>query len=65
MLQGEESQCGLVVGFTHHTRLVKPGRFDLSMITGWQSTTIKRVVRSALAAEGCAVSEGLESAQWF
>ena len=32
--EGEESQCGLVVGFTHHPRLVKPGRFDPSMITG-------------------------------
>ena len=50
---------------TSRPKLVKPGRFDLSVITGWQSTTIKRVVRSALAAQGCAVSEGLESAQWF
>ena len=44
--EGQESKCGLVVGFTHHPRLVKPGRFNLSMITSWQSTTIKRVVRS-------------------
>ena len=40
-------------------------RFDLSAIISWQRSTIKRVVRSTLAAEGYAVSEGLESAQWF
>ena len=37
----------------------------MSATTSWQSTTIKRVVRSTLAAEGFAVSEGLESAQRF
>ena len=46
-------------------RLLKTGRFDLSTIISWQSSTIKRVARSTLAAEGYAVSEGLESAQWF
>ena len=44
---------------------VKTERFDLSTITSWQRTTIKRVVRSTLEAEGYAVSEGTESAQWF
>ena len=64
--EGEKSQCGLVVGLTHHPELlVKTGRFDLSTIISWQSSTIKRVVRSTLAAEGYAVSEGLEAAQWF
>ena len=62
--EGEKSQCGLVVGFTHHPELEKTGRFDLSMITSWQSPTIKRVVTSTLAAE-YAVSKRLESAQWF
>ena len=63
--EGEMSQRGLVVGLTHHPELVKSGRFDLSTITSWQSSTIKRVVRSTLAAEGYAVSEVLEPAQWF
>ena len=63
--EGEKSQCGLVCCLTYHPELVKTGRFDLSTITRWQSSTIKRVVRSTLAAEGYAVSEGLESAQWF
>ena len=62
--EGEQSQFDLVVGPTHHPELVKTGRFGLSTITSWQSTTVKRVVRSTLAAEGYAVSEGLESAQW-
>ena len=48
-----------------HPELVKSGRFDLSTITSWQRSTIKRVVRSTLAAEGYAVSEGHGSAQWF
>ena len=61
----EKSQCGLVCCLTHSPELLKTGRFDLSTIISWQSSTIKRVVRSTLAAEGYAVSEGLESAQWF
>ena len=32
---GETSQCGLVVGLTHHLELVKTGRFDLSTVTSW------------------------------
>ena len=40
------------------------GRFHLSTITSWQSTTIKRVVRSTITAERYAVSEVLEPAQW-
>ena len=58
-------QCGLVCCLTHSPELLKTGRFDLSTIISWQSSTIKRVVRSTLAAEGCAVSEGLEPVQWF
>ena len=61
----EKSQCGLVCCLTHSPELLKTERFDLSTIISWQSSTIKRVVRSTLAAEGYAVSEGLESAQWF
>ena len=61
----EKSQCGLVCCLRHSPELLKTGRFDLSTIISWQSSTIKRVVRSTLAAEGYAVSEGLESAQWF
>ena len=65
MLKVRNLKNGLVVGLTHHPELVKTGRFDLSMITSWWSSTIKSVVRSTLAAEGYVVSEGLESAQWF
>ena len=54
--EGEKSKCGSVVGFIHQPELVKMGRSDLSVIT---SCTVKRVVRSAWAAKGYAVSEGL------
>ena len=54
----EKSQCGLFCCLTHSPELLKTGRFDLSTIISWQSSTIKRVVRSTLAAEGYAVSEG-------
>ena len=40
---------------------MKTGRCDLSTITSWQSSTIKRVARSTLAAEEYAVSGRLES----
>ena len=50
---------------THSPELLKTGRFDMSTIISWQSSTIKGVVRSTLAPDGYAVSEGLESAQWF
>ena len=53
----------MVCCLTHSLEVLKTGRFDLSTIISWQSSTIKRVVRSTLAAEGHAVSEGLESAQ--
>ena len=56
----EKSQCGLVCCLTHTPELLKTERFDLSTIISWQSSTIKRVVRSTQAAEGYAVSEGLE-----
>ena len=55
--EGEKSQCGLVCCLTHYPELVKTGRSDLSTITSWQSSTIKRVVRSTLAADGYAVFE--------
>ena len=61
----EISQCGLAADLTHHPELLNIGRFDWRTITSWQSTTIKRVARSTLAAEGQAVSEALESAQRF
>ena len=61
----EKSQCGLVCCLTHSPELLKTERFDLCTIISWQSSTIKRVVRSTQAAEGYAVSEGLGSAQWF
>ena len=63
--EGEKSQCGLVVGLTRDPALVETGRLDLSTITSWQNTTIKRVVRSKLQAVRYGVSEGLHSAQRF
>ena len=56
-VEHETSQCGLVCCLTHSPELLKTGRFYLSTIISWQSSTIKRVVRST--------PEGLESAQWF
>ena len=56
----EKSQCGLVCCLTHSLEVLTTGRFDMNTIISWQSSTIKRVVRSTLAAEGHAVSEGLE-----
>ena len=48
----EVSHCGLVCCLTHSPELLKTGRLDLSTIISWQSSTMKRVVRSTLAAEG-------------
>ena len=45
-----ECMCGLVCCLTHSPELLKTERFDLSTIISWQSSTIKRVVRSTLAA---------------
>ena len=55
----EKSQCGLVVGLTRHPELVKTGRFDLSTITSWQSTTISSMFQASLdrSAHGSQLSD--------
>ena len=46
-----------------HAPLISKGRYDLCSVLSWRSATIKRVVRSTLAAEGYAISEAAEQAQ--
>ena len=41
------------------------GEFQLGHLVYWTSSTIKRVVRSTLAAEAYSVSEAVEEAQWL
>ena len=41
------------------------GEFQLVHLVYWTSSTIKRVVRSTLAAEAYSVSEAVEDAQWL
>ena len=54
-------QCGVIVFLTH-----EPRRFwQLGHLVYWTSSTIKRVVRSTLAAEAYLVSEAVEEAQWL
>ena len=61
-----KSQCGeiTVVCKPEHITQVCRGRYDLCVPVSWRSATIKRVVRSALAAEGYAVSEATEHTEW-
>ena len=59
-LPGEKSQIGVIAGFTHQVDKVAEGAYNLMHITGWQSGSAKRVVRSTLAAEAYASSEALE-----
>ena len=41
------------------------GNSKLGHLVYWTSSTIKRVVRSTLAAEAYSVSEAVEEAQWL
>ena len=61
----EKSQYGTVFSLSHHPDSVALGKFNHAMPIGWQSSTIKRVVRSTLGAEAYAVSEATESAIWI
>lgn len=61
---GDKSQWGGLIALTHNPNQVWKGRYDLAIPISWVSATIKRVVRSTLAAEGYATSEILEQAQW-
>ena len=63
--EGEKSQYGMITLLTHHPDLVIQGRFDLATLVSWHSGTVKRVVRSTLAAEGYASCESSESVLWL
>ena len=62
-----KSQCGdiTVLCKPEHVTQVCKGRYDLCVPVSWRSATIKRVVRSTLAAEGYAVSEATEQTEWL
>ena len=49
----------------HEPRRLWHGEFQLGHLVYWTSNTIKRVVRSTLAAEAYSVSEAVEEAQWL
>ena len=63
-VEGVRSQCGHITSLTRSPRLYSEGRFDTGCIILWQSSTVKRVVRSTLAAEAYGISEGIETVQW-
>ena len=50
---------------THEPRRFWHGEFQLGHLVYWRSSTIKRVVRSTLAAEAYSVSEAVAEAQWL
>ena len=62
-----KSQCGEIamVCRKEHLDSIIDGRYDLAVLLSWRSATIKRVVRSTLAAEGYAISEAAELAEWL
>ena len=64
-MEGSKSQCGVIVFLTHEPRRFWHGKFQLGHLVYWTSSTIKRVVRSTLAAEAYSVSEAVEEAQWL
>ena len=59
--EGTKSQCGVIVFLTHEPRRFWHGEFQLGHLVYKTSSTIKRVVRSTLAAE--AYSDAVEEAQ--
>ena len=63
--KGEESQWGGATAPTHYPQKVWQGDYHLALTISWRSSTVKRVVRSTLAAEGYATSEALEQGQWL
>jgi len=64
-VEGEKSQAGIVCSLTEKPDLVWRGRFDLQVPISWNSSTVKRIVRSTLAAEAYSVSEAVEHGQWL
>ena len=63
------SQCGVIVFLTREPGRLWHGEFQLGHLAFWTSNTIKRVVRSYLAAEAYPLSEAVEEAHsgsgWF
>ena len=64
-VEGVKSQWGQVAGLTHFPKEVVAGHYDKVLPLAWHSGTVRRVVRSTLAAEGYAALEGIETATWF
>ena len=64
-MEGSKSQCGVIVFLTHEPWRFPHGEFQLGHLVHWTSSTIKRVVRSTLAAEAYSVPEAVEEAQWL
>ena len=64
-MECSKSQCGVIVFLTHEPWRFWHGEFQLGHLVYWTSNTIKRVVRSTLAAEAYSVSEAVEEAQWL
>eukprot|EP00959_Pyramimonas_sp_CCMP1952_P458028 9475961-Pyramimonas_sp.AAC.1 len=50
-IDGSKSQWGMVLGRTHGPRNIVGGRHDLCLPVAWHSGTVKRSVKSTLAAE--------------
>ena len=51
-MEGSKSQCGVIVLSTHEPRRFWHGEFQLGHSVYWTSSTVKRAVRSTLAADG-------------
>ena len=62
--EGEKSQYGICLGLTHDPdKAVNQTDFTGVIPIMYRSATVKRVVRSTLAAEAYAISEAIETAQ--
>ena len=66
-MEGEKSQCGVTISAIMEKDVEEyhNGRCDRGWPMSWTSSTIKRVVRSTLAAEAYAVSEAGEDAEYI
>ena len=64
-VESVKSQYGQIVAVTNAPDDYVKGRYDKGIVLSWGSATVKRVVRSTLAAEAYAVSEGVESGEFL
>ncbi|CAE8601098.1 unnamed protein product [Polarella glacialis] len=60
---GSKSQFGVATVLTHDVSRYVEGGYDSGVLVLWCSATVKRVVRSTLAAEAYAISEAVETGQ--